>query len=165
LKTRTALFSPDVLAVALTTLALALPQHGVVVPGKSFAGLRLGVIGTQVQKAWGARHGTCRSCPTPTWYFTYQKFDAQGAGVSFRNGAADAFFTLWAPPGWRTNRGLAIGDPEARIARLYGSLPRTECGTYSALVLRRGQIDTEFYVYNGNVWGFGLSRAGVPPCH
>jgi hypothetical protein len=146
-------------------LSLALPQHAVVVPGVSFAGLRLGTTRAQVEASWGKRHGSCRDCARPTWYFTYKRFEPQGAGVSFRNGAADAFFTLWSPPGWRTNRGLSVGDPAAQITRLYGVLPRTECGTYSALVLRQRGVDTQFYVYKQVVWGFGLSSAGAPPCH
>ena len=150
---------------ALTALALALPQPGVVVPGQSFAGLRLGATAAQVQAAWGPRFGRCRGCPRPTWYFTYKTFEPQGAGVSFRKGAADAFFTVWGPPGWHTNRGLTVGDPEARITELYGVLPRAECGTYAALVLRRGRTDTQIYVYQQEVWGFGLSPAGAPPCH
>jgi hypothetical protein len=154
-----------VIAVALTTFALALPQHALVAPGKSFAGLRLGASGAQVRAAWGPRYGRCRDCLRPTWYFTYRKFEPQGAGVSFRNGAANAFFTIWSPPGWHTDRGLTVGDPEARITRLYGVLPRAECGTYSTLVLRRGGTDTQFYVYKQEVWGFGLSSAGAPPCH
>ena len=152
-------------AAALTALALALPQHAVVVPGKSFAGLRLGATRAQVQAAWGPRFGRCRDCARPTWYFTYKHFEPQGAGVSFRNGAAESFFTIWSPPGWHTNRGLAVGDPDARITRLYGVLPLTECGAYSALVLRRGRVATQIYVYQEKVWGFGLSSAGAPPCH
>jgi hypothetical protein len=153
------------LAPALAALSLALPSHGVVVPGQSFAGLRLGASPARVSAAWGARHGRCRDCAEPTWYFTFQRFEPQGAGVSFRNGAATSFFTLWAPPGWRTDRGLAIGDPEARVRELYGALPRAECGTYSALVLSHGRTATQIYVHRNQVWGFGLSSAGAPPCH
>ena len=153
------------ITAALTALALALPQHAVVVPGKSFAGLRLGATETQVQAAWGPRYGRCRDCSRLTWYFTYKKFEPQGAGVSFRSGAAAAFFTIWSPPGWHTNRGLTVGDPEAVITQLYGVLPRAECGTYSALVIRGRRANTQIYVYQKEVWGFGLSSAGAPPCH
>jgi hypothetical protein len=153
------------LAAALVSAALSLPQHGVVVPGKTFAGLRLGATAADVRAAWGPWFGRCRNCARPTWYFTYKKFEPQGAGVAFRDGAASAFFTTWSPPGWRTNRGLTIGDPAARVTELYGVLPRIECGTYVALVLRRGRADTQFYLYREQVWGFGLSRAGAPPCH
>ena len=153
------------LAAALVGLALGLPVKGVVVPGQTFAGLRLGATQAQVRAAWGPRFGRCRGCPQPTWYFTYRDFQPQGAGVTFLNGRATALFTIWSPPGWRTNRDLEVGEPEGRITALYGALPRTECGTYAALVLRRGSVDTQFYVYKGEVWGFGLSRAGAPPCH
>ena len=149
----------------LTALALALPQHGVVVPGKTFAGLRLGATAAQLRAAWGPRFGRCRDCARPTWYFTYNKFEPQGAAVSFRSGVATAFFTIWSPPGWHTDRGLAVGDSTTRITRLYGVLPLTECGTYEALVLRRGHVDTQIYVFQEKVWGFGLSSSGAPPCH
>ena len=151
--------------LAAVALALALPHPGVVVPGKSFGGLRLGATGAQVQQAWGPRYGVCQGCQKRTWYFTYKKFEPQGAGVSFRAAQAESFFTIWGPAGWHTNRGLAVGDPEARITRMYGPMPRAECGTYSSLVLRRHGVDTQFYVYKGEVWGFGLSLAGAPPCH
>jgi hypothetical protein len=152
-------------AAVLVALTLALPQHAVVVPGQSFAGLRLDATAARVEAAWGPRHGRCRDCARPTWYFTYRSFQPQGAGVSFVNGAAEAYFTLWSPPGWHTNRGLTVGDPAARITQLYGVLPRVECGTYSAFVMRRGRTSTQFYVYQDAVWGFGLSSAGAPACH
>lgn len=153
------------LATALVALALSLPQQAVVVPGKSFAGLRLGATGAQVTAAWGPRYGRCRACTQPTWYFTYKKFEPQGVGVSFRNGAVEAYFTIWGPAGWHTDRGLRMGDPAARITELYGVLPRVECGTYVALVLRRGRTAMQIYLYNDRVWGFGLSSAGAAACH
>jgi hypothetical protein len=154
-----------VLATVLTALALTLPGHAVVVPGKSFAGLHLGATGAQVRAAWGPGYGRCRGCPQPTWYFTYKRFEPQGAGVSFRRAAAEAFFTIWGPPGWHTDRGVKVGDPAARVTQLYGVLPRVECGTYAALVLRRGRTATQIYLNKDLVWGFGLSSAGAAACH
>jgi hypothetical protein len=151
--------------VAFAALALGLPQHGVVVPGHTFAGMKLGATKAHVRAAWGPRFGRCRNCSRATWYYTYRDFQPQGAGVAFANEGAASFFTLWAPRGWRTNRGLTIGDSELRITAMYGVLPRVECGTYAALVLRRGAVDTQFYVYRRKVWGFGISRAGAQPCH
>ena len=153
------------LAAALVTLLLGLPQQGVVVPGQSLGGLRLGATKTQVQAVWGTHYGRCRDCSALTWYFTYKRFAPQGAGVSFAAGRADQLFTIWAPPGWHTNRGLMVGDPAARITQLYGALPQIECGTYQAQLLRRGRVFTEIYVYESEVWGFGLSPVGAPPCH
>ena len=153
------------IAAALVVLALGLPQKAVVVPGASLAGLKLGATQGQVRAAWGPRYGRCRDCPQPTWYFTYRDFQPQGAGVSFKNGHATALFTIWSPPGWHTNRGLTVGQAEAQVTALYGYLPRTECGTYAALVIRGSRVDTQIYVYKNEVWGFGISRAGSPPCH
>jgi hypothetical protein len=153
------------LATMLAALALALPQHGVVMPGRSFAGLRLGATGARVAAVWGPRHGVCRACARPTWFFTYRRFRPQGAAVSFRAGRAESFYTLRAPVGWHTDRGLEVGDPEAKVTTVYGTLPRAECGTYSALVRIRGRTETQFYVYAGKVWGFGLSSVGAPRCH
>src|ERR671932_1991688 len=107
----------------LALVALFLPQHGILVPGKSLGGVRLGASPAQVERAWGRFHGTCRSCAHRTWYFTYRRFDRKGAGVEFRNGRAAAIFTLWKPPGWRTSRGLTLGEPTARMTALYGALP------------------------------------------
>src|SRR5260221_6687345 len=115
LKRRTPPILPNMLATALVALALSLPQQAVVVPGKSFAGLRLGATGAQVRATWGPRHGRCRACTQPTWYFTYKKFEPQGAGVSFRSGAAEAYFTISGPPGWHNDLGLKIGEPAARV--------------------------------------------------
>lgn len=153
------------LAAALTALALGLPHNAVVVPGKSFAGLRLGATGAQVTHAWGPQFGRCLSCARPTWYFTYKVFEPEGAGVSFRSGAAESYFTVWGPPGWHTDKGLKVGDPAPRVTQIYGVLPRVECGTYSALVLRSGRTSTQIYVYQDAVWGFGLSSSAAAPCH
>jgi hypothetical protein len=151
-------------AVALVAVALGLPQKGLVVPGHSFGGMQLGATRAQVLKSWGSHFGRCRGCSLPTWYFTYKEFQPQGAGVAFQAGSASSYFTIWSPPGWHTNLGLKIGDPEIKISTIYGILPRVECGTYTAFVLRRGRVDTQFYSYKQEVWGFGISRAGAQPC-
>lgn len=144
--------------------AAALPKAGVLVPGESLAGLRLGATAPEVRAAWGSRFGVCRGCPDRTWYFNYRPFEPQGAAVSFRRGRAAALFTLWSPAGWRTNRGLRIGDNVARVTAIYGPLTRLQCGTYYALTLPHAGSVTAFYVYGEKVWGFGLSRAGLPAC-
>jgi hypothetical protein len=144
--------------------ASAPPKAGVVVPGKSFGGLSVGATRAQVRSAWGSRFGVCRDCREPTWYFNYRGGEPQGVGVSFRRGRAVALFTVWSPRGWRTSRGLQIGDPAARIAGLYGPLLRISCGTYAVLRLRRARTITSFYVVDEQVWGFGLSRFTEPAC-
>ena len=140
------------------------PRAGVVVPGKTLGGLALGATKAQVRAGWGARYGVCRDCGAETWYFNLRRFEPQGAGVTFRRGRAVALFTLWSPPGWHTSQGLRVGDPEFRIATVYGSLLRVDCGRYSASTMRSKRVRTAFYVLDGQVWGFGLSRPAQPVC-
>jgi hypothetical protein len=157
---------PAVLAalVLITTAEAAPPRPGVLVPGKSLGGIALGWSPAQVRAAWGTRYGVCRDCRSRTWYFNLRPFEPQGAGVSFRRGRAVALFTVWSPADWRTDRGLGIGDPAARIAGIYGPLLRVNCGTYSGFTLRRGKTRTTFYVVDEQVWGFGLSLLTEPTC-
>jgi hypothetical protein len=154
------------LAVILVALGLAgsLPERGALVAGESLGGLRLGMTQAQVRAAWGTTYGRCRNCTDLTWYFTYRKYAPSGAGVSFRQGRVAAIFTIWAPAGWRTSRGLAIGDAEARATALYGALLVVHCQGYDALVASRPRAQTAIYIRNGTVWGFGLSSAAVPVC-
>jgi hypothetical protein len=153
-------------ALVLTASASAAPPRaGVVIPGKSFGGLTLGATREQVRAAWGNGFGVCRDCRAQTWYFNYRPLQPQGVGVSFHRGRATALFTVWSPRGWRTSRGLEIGDPVARMAGLYGPLLRVSCGTYSVSTLRRGRTTTAFYVVDERIWGFGLSLRGQQVCH
>ena len=158
------------LAAALASFALtasasaAPPRAGLVVPGQSLGGLHLGATPAQVRASWGPRFGRCRDCREPTWYFTFRRFEPQGAGVSFRGGRAVALFTLWSPPDWRTNRGLAIGDPAIRVAGLYGSLLRVTCTDYYALTIPRRNTTTAIYVFDDQVWGFALLARGQRVC-
>jgi hypothetical protein len=133
-------------------------------PGRRLGGLTLGMTPAQVRAAWGPAYGRCRDCRRPTWYFNYARFSPEGAGVEFRGGRVDAIFTLWSPPGWRTTRGLRIGDEEVRVTAIYGALTRSECGAYRVLLLPRGRVVSAFYIANGRVWGFGLLRAPSRPC-
>lgn len=155
-------------ALALGSIAaqptVAAPRAGVLVPGKSLGGLALGATPAQVRAAWGPRHGTCRGCRAPTWYFNFARFEPEGAGVSFRGGRAVALFTLWAPKGWRTDRGLKIGDDASRATTLYRGLVRITCGTYYAWTLNHANAVTSVYVHDEKVWGFGLSRPREPVC-
>ena len=156
-----------VVPIAHAVLALMVagpPPVGVLVPGTSLGGLRLGMTKAEVRGAWGPRHGRCRGCTDETWYFTYKPFHPTGAGVSFRSGHVAAIFTLGEPRRWRTSRGLRIGDSSVKLARLYKPLGRTRCGSYDVLTLARRRTVTAFYVQNARVFAFGLSRAGAPVC-
>jgi hypothetical protein len=143
---------------------LALPQTGVFVPGTSLGGQRLGATEAQLRAAWGPHVGVCRGCPRRTLYFTYGKFEQVGTGAEFRRGRAVALFTLWVPTGWRTNRGVHLGDTELEVTGTYGVLRRVECGHYRAFVLKRGRTLNAFYFKSDTLWAFGLLRPSAPIC-
>jgi hypothetical protein len=142
--------------------AAALPKQGVVVPGRSLGGIRLGMTKKQVVARYGTSFGICRGCRATTWYFTFEPFQPQGVGLSFRGGRVDALWTLWQPPGWRTSDGLALGDDVARITTVYGALDRRDCPDYYTLSRRTAAGMTEFYVVDERLWGLGVSRAPQP---
>ena len=152
-------------SVALAAPATAAPPGaGVLVPGRSLGGIELGATKAEVERRWGRAYGVCRGCAVETWYFNYYAFQPRGAGVELRNGRVSAIFTLYQPLGWRTDRGLELGDSVARVTSLHGALMRRECGGYAVLVLPRRNATTAFYILEDRLWAFGLSRPGLPLC-
>jgi hypothetical protein len=152
------------LAVLALATATTPPRHGVLVPGVSLGGIRLGATAADVRRAWGRSHGVCVGCPAQTWYFTYERFTQPGAGVELHRGRVRAIFTLWSPPGWHTARGLVLGAPEADVTATVGVVERFDCGTYAALVRRGRSAMTAYYLVDGRLWGFGLGRLDAPIC-
>lgn len=145
--------------------AAALPQQGVLVPGRSLGGIRLGETAARVGAALGTRYGVCRGCGTTTWYFTYRPFTRQGLGVELTGGRVSAVYTVWSPRGWRTPGGLRLGAVEAQVTALSGPLLVNACpGGYDALTKLEGGVQTAFYVVDHKLWGFGLLRAHASPC-
>ena len=156
------------MAVAVAALAgpaaAAPPAAGLLVPGESLGGLRLGATQAQVERAWGRAYGRCTGCRHETWYFNQYAFQPRGAGVEFRGGRAAAIFTLYQPPGWATTKGLTLGEPAWRVREAYRGFRRHGCGDYYALLQRRDETVTALYVLDSRLWAFGLSRPGVPLC-
>lgn len=145
-------------------LIAAPPDAGVLVPGRSLGGVRLGWTLRQVEGAWGTEHGRCRSCSATTVYFNRVPFRPEGAGVTLRRGRVVTIFTLWAPRAWHTDRGLYVGEPEHRVRATYTIARRARCAGYEGLELQVGPARTVVYVVDGKVWGFGLSRLTEPVC-
>jgi hypothetical protein len=148
--------------LAVLALAAALPQAGLVVPGRTLGGVALGDTPAQVRARWGNRYGVCRRCDHRTWYFTYRAFAPAGAGVEFRGGRVVSAFTLWQPRGWHTSHGVLVGDPVQEVTAAYGPLFRVDCGAYYALTMRTRGVTTAVYVLDEKVWGFGLTRLRGP---
>ena len=157
-------------ATAILLLALAVPAAaappgaGVLVPGQSLGGVRLGATKAAVERSWGRAYGICRGCERETWYFNYYAFQPRGAAVEWRDGRAIAVFTIYQPLGWRTTKGLELGDPASRIRALYGPLATIGCKGYLTYALRGPKATTALYVLGDRLWAFGLSLPGVPLC-
>jgi hypothetical protein len=154
-----------VAAIAIiSSSSAAPPNHAQFELGKSLGGVQIGMTREQVRVAWGDRHGVCRGCAKPTWYFNYAPFTPQGAGVVFRQGRVVHVFTVWRPSGWKTPEGLTLGNPASDVSRLYGSLDRRDCTGYYALLKPGKRVDNVFYVFRDKIWGFGLTLPDASPC-
>jgi hypothetical protein len=150
-------------AFALAAVIGALPHAGVLVPGRSLAGVRLGEPAAEVRAALGA-HGVCSGCARTTWYFNYRRFTQPGLAVELSGGRVSAVYTIWRPSGWHGPSGLALGAVEGQVTKLAGRVVPVACPDYTALVRDAAGARTVYYVVNGKLWGFGLMRAGASPC-
>ena len=137
------------------------PTGGTFTLGRSLAGVELSPEETL---RLTRRHGVCRDCGETTWYVNDRPFQPQGAGVVFERGRVVHAFTVWQPEGWATPEGLMLGAPAGDIGATYGELAEIDCGDYLALVDNGPSATSAFYVYDGEVWGFGLLTRGRAPC-
>ena len=144
--------------------ASGLPLRGVLTPGQSLGGVRLGDTQAEVTARWGTRHTRCTVCTRPTWLYTYGTGSPAGAAVSFRSGRVSAVFTLGVPRGWRTTRGVALGDPADKVLRVYGALPWSRCIGYGAVSIRRPGVVSSIYTFGESVYGFALTLPSEPVC-
>jgi len=158
---------PQALAGSARTDATALPPRGILHPGKSLAGVKLGDTMARVKQLWGSDYKVCqgKQCPYPTWYYIYPKGEPLGASVRFRNGRVVTIFTLGSPIGWRTAEGLIIGEQVDRITQLYGKLTWNVCIGYGAMTMRTNAAVTSIYTTGQAVYGFALSRPNEPVCN
>lgn len=150
--------------LVLAPAAWAPPETGLLLPGASLGGVELGMTRAEVTRAWGRRHGVCRGCPAPTWYFNLRPFEPQGTGVVFRRNRVAHVFTLWKPVGWRTADGLSLGASTAEAEDANAILEVRECAGYTALVAAGERATTVYYVFRDELWGFGLTRPRADPC-
>jgi hypothetical protein len=149
--------------LALAAMTASLPHAGILVPGHSLAGVRLGEPANDVRAALGP-HGVCDGCSTLTWYVTYRKFTQPGLAVELTGGRVSAVYTIWQPSGWHTPAGLRLGAVEAQVTKLAQPVTPVACPTSTALVHDARGTRTAYYIVDGKLWGFGLMRAGASPC-
>ena len=155
-----------------TALALAaavaatgsLPHNGLLLPGRSLAGVRLGETAADVRARLGTFYGTCDGCTQQTWYFTYRQFTHPGLAVELQRGRVSAVYTVWQPRGWRTPAGLQLGAVEGQVTKLASPVTPLQCPAYTALVHDAHGVRTVYYILDARLWGFGLMHAGASPC-
>lgn len=149
---------------AADATAAGLPSRGVLAPGQSLGGVRLGETAAQVRARWGSRFTRCAVCSRTTWLYTYPSGGPRGAAVAFRGGRVAAVFTLGVPRGWRTTKGVVLGDPAEKVQAVYGRLAWSRCVGYGALSMRSAGVVSSIYTYGESVYGFALTRAGDSVC-
>jgi len=152
------------LSLTLLVSAPSLPAKGVLAPGKHLGGIELGDTQREVRARWGSRYTLCAVCKRPTWLYTYRGGTPSGAAVSFRAGRVSAVFTLGVPRGWRTSKGVALGDPADKVLRVYGALPWSRCIGYGAVSFRRPGVVSSIYTFGESVYGFALTAPTEPVC-
>jgi hypothetical protein len=148
----------------------ALPARGILHPGVSLAGLKLGDTKERVLRLWGKNYRVCpkstRLCGELTWYYIYPKGEPLGAAVRFKNGKVATIFTLGSPTGWRTAQGLLLGQQVDRARLLYGtSMRHTTCIGYGAMSMRTKGTVTSIYTTGEAVYGFALALPSEPVCN
>ncbi len=143
-----------------------LPLQGVLVPGRSLGGVRLGDTQAAVRARWGADFRVCGSCADQTWFFDFgeRRPDPVGAAVVFRRGRVVGVFTLGAPLGWRTASGVRVDEDVRRATAVYDRLRWRSCIGYSALTMRNGRAVTSIYASGDVIYGFALGVPSEPVC-
>jgi hypothetical protein len=147
-----------------STEASGLPLRGLLAPGKHLGGVELGDTEQEVRARWGGRYTKCAVCNRTTWLYTYRTGSPSGAAVSFRAGRVAAVFTLGVPRGWRTSRGVALGDPAEKVLQVYGTLPWRRCLGYGAVSIRTAGAVSSIYTFGESVYGFALTAPAEPVC-
>jgi len=161
---RRTLVTSAVAALVLAAPAAAgLPRAGLLVPGRSLGGVRLGETPAAVRAVLGRFYGTCQDCSRRTWYFTYRPFDRHGLAVQFERGRVSGAYTLWRPAGWHAP-GLPLGSTPLAVHLIAHARRAVTCRHYDALVRDYAHSRTAYYLFAGRLWGFGLFRRGASPC-
>jgi hypothetical protein len=162
---RRSLLGTTVAVLLLAAPAAAdLPKAGVLVPGRSLGGIRLGESQRAVRATLGTFYGTCETCAGRTWFFTYKPFDRHGLAVELDRGRVSGLYTIWHPTGWHGPHQLGFGTTPLVLHRLVGNLHTVVCHGYEALVRDSARARTAYYLFHGRLWGFGLFHRGANPC-
>jgi hypothetical protein len=138
------------------------PVRGVLVPGRSLGGIKLGDTGGKVLALWGRDYTMLPGQPM-TWLYLSPTGDPYGAGVSFREGKVTAIFTLGGIRGWRRSDGLRVGQLFSKFNDPQGKT--TACDGYGAISSHGRNAVTSILTNGQSVYGFALTRPSEPVCH
>jgi hypothetical protein len=83
-----------------------------------------------------------------------------------KTGHTVAVFTLGTPFGWRTEKGVQLGEEIHTLNDAYRvpQMSYKACMGYSAVSLRQGSIVTSIYTQAEVVYGFALTAPGRSVC-
>jgi len=144
----------------------ALPRRGVLVDGRSLAGVQLGDTPAQVRALWGHRFTRCQGCKPAMWFYFLPTGDPVGAGVEFSGGRVVAVFTLGGPTGWHTETGMKVGQLLTTFNDPNDPSEWKSCSGYSAKSApTTGNAVTSILTQGESVYGFALTRPSISPCH
>ena len=120
------LFAAVALAAALAVpaaVAAALCRRAR--PGRSLGGIELGATKAQVERQWGRAYGIRLRARDLVFQLLRLPAARRRRRVAERHGGG--VFTIYQPLGWRTRKGLELGDPARRVTALYGPLEVVGC--------------------------------------
>ena len=153
-------------SLAGTQRQAVLPTHGILIAGRSLAGVHLGDTPADIRATWGTSYRACDGCTLTTWIYTYETKPVGAAVVFDERKHVIAVFTLGSPFGWRTQKGLAVGADIHTLVAMYNapSMGYKGCIGFSALSTRQGDTVTSIYTQAESVYGFALTLPGAPVC-
>ncbi len=157
--------TPAVAGAAAHARVPALPRKGVLVSGRSLAGIKLGDTRADVRARWGGHYTVCDGCKPTTWFYFYETGDPVGAGVRFRNGRVIAVFTLGMTLGWTSDDGVRVGEVLDGGEQPGGKGSWTNCPGYGATSEPSSGAVTSVLTVGSAVYGFSLTRPNEPVCH
>ena len=169
---RRAVLMPLVAVVALvatSSATAALPRAGLIVPGRSIAGLRLGVTARAARKAWGipAQCGTaagvhyCRYATARplSGFVSFVLTRGRVSSISLEaayNPTTKRFVETGPLASFRTAKGIRIGSTAAAVRHAYPSAGSAASG--QELTLTNAKRVTYFLLSSaGNVYGITLN--------
>jgi hypothetical protein len=158
--------SPVAAGATAAAHVAALPRAGVLVAGRSLAGIRLGDSTAKVRAVWGSHFTRC--CSPGTWFYVYPPpSDPVGAAVQFKHGRVVAVYTLGSPAGWHTENGIRVGQILENPPAVKGQSPvYLACAGYGAKSTRSSSgAVTSILTQGASVYGFALTAPSVSPCH